>query len=79
MGALLVTGLSFYNPEFIPLFSVILLIDLVIGSRKDLVKLVRCLNNKQRLLSLKRINAGIKEEINTCYPDISKHSKGKSD
>lgn len=77
MGALLVTGLSFYNPKFILVFLIILLIDLVIGIRKDLVKLVRCLNNKQKLLSLKRINTDIEEEINTCYPDISKHNKGK--
>lgn len=78
VGALLVTGLSFYNPKFILVFSVILLIDLVIDSRKDLLKLVRCLNNKRQLLSLKRINTGLREEINTCYPDISKHNKGKS-
>lgn len=78
MGALLVTGLSFYNPKFILVFSVILLIDLVIDSRKDLVKLVRCLNNKQKLLSLKRINTNIAEEVNTCYLDLSKHNKGKS-
>jgi len=78
MGALLVTGLSFYNPEFIIVFPIILFIDLVIGSHKDLIKLVRCLKNKQQLLSLKRINAGIEEEINSCYLDISKHNKGKS-
>lgn len=78
MGALLVTGLSFYNPEFIIVFPVILFIDLVIGSRKDLIKLVRCLKNKQQLLSLKRLNADIEEEINSCYLNVSKHNKGKS-
>ncbi|AYH92339.1 hypothetical protein HOU40_gp103 [Lactobacillus phage Bromius] len=80
MGALLVTGLSFYNPEFIIVFPIILFIDLVIGSHKDSIKLVRCLNNKQQLLSLKRLNADIEEEINTCYLDldISKHNKGES-
>ena len=78
MGALLVMGLSFYDPEFILVFSVILLIDLMIGSRKNLIKLVRCLNNKQQLLSLKRINADIEKEINTCYLNVSRNSKGKS-
>jgi len=78
MEALLVTGLSFYNPEFIIVFPIILFIDLVIGSHKDLIKLVRCLKNKQQLLSLKRLNADIEEEINTCYLDISKHNKGES-
>lgn len=78
MGTLLVTGLSFYNPEFILVFSVISFIDLVISSRKDLIKIVRCLKNKQRLLSLKRISNDIEEEINICYLDTSKHSKDKS-
>jgi len=78
MGVLLVTGLSFYNPEFILLFSVILFIDWVMGSRKDLIKLVRCLKNKQQLLSLKRINADIEKEINTCYLNVSRNSKDKS-
>jgi len=78
VGALLVAGMSFYNLEFIIVFPVILFIDLVIGSHKDLIKLVRCLNNKQKLLSLKRINADIEREINTYYLDISKHSKDKS-
>lgn len=78
MGALLVTGLSFYNSEFIIVFPIILFIDLVIGSHKDSIKLVRCLNNKQQLLSLKRLNADIEEEINTCYLDISRNSKDKS-
>ena len=78
MGALLVTGLSFYNPEFIIVFPIILFIYLVIGSHKDLIKLVRCLKNKQQLLSLKRLNADIEEEINTCYLDISRNSKDKS-
>jgi len=78
MGALLVTGLSFYNPEFIIVFPIILFIYLVIGSHKDLIKLGRCLKNKQQLLSLKRLNADIEEEINTCYLDISKHNKGES-
>ena len=79
MGALLVMGLSFYDPEFILVFSVILLIDLMIGSRKNLIKIVRCLNNKQQLLSLKRISKDIEKEVNTCYLDIGKHNKGKSD
>jgi len=78
MGALLVTGLSFYNPEFIIVFPIILFIYLVIGSHKDLIKLGRCLKNKQQLLSLKRLNADIEEEINTCYLDISRNSKDKS-
>ena len=78
MGALLVTGLSFYNPEFIIVFPVILFIDLVIGSHKDLIKLVRCLKNKQQLLSLKRINADIEREINSCYLNVSRNSKDKS-
>ena len=78
MGALLVTGLSFYNPKFIIVFPVILFIDLVIGSHKDLVKLARCLNNKQKLLSLKRINADIEREINICYLNVSRNSKDKS-
>jgi len=78
MEALLVTGLSFYNPEFIIVFPIILFIYLVIGSHKDLIKLGRCLKNKQQLLSLKRLNADIEEEINTCYLDISKHNKGES-
>lgn len=78
MGALLVTGLSFYNPEFIIVFPIILFIYLVIGSHKDLIKLVRCLKNKQQLLSLKRINADIEKEINTCYLNVSRNSKDKS-
>lgn len=78
MGALLVAGISFYNPEFILVFSTIILIDLIIGSRKDSIKLVRCSNNKQQLLSLKRINADIEREISSCYLKVSKHSKGKS-
>lgn len=78
MGALLVAGISFYDPKSILVFSAIIFIDLVMSSRKDLIKIVRCLNNKQQLLSLKRINADIEEEINTCYLDLSKHSKGKS-
>lgn len=78
MGALLIIGLSFYNPKFIIVFPVILFIDLVIGSHKDLVKLARCLNNKQQLLSLKRINADIEREISSCYLNVGKHSKDKS-
>lgn len=78
MEALLVAGLSFYNPKFILVFSVIILIELAIGSHKYLIKLVRCLNNKQQLLSLKIVNANIGKELNTRYLDISKHSKDKS-
>jgi len=78
MGALLVIELLFYNPEFIIVFPVILLIDLVMGNCKDLIKLARCLKNKQQLLSLKRINADIEREINSCYLNVSKHNKGKS-
>ena len=78
MGALLVAGISFYDPEFILVFSVILVIDLIIGSRKNSIKILRCLKNKQQLLFLKRISNGIEKEINTCYLDIGKQ-KGKSD
>lgn len=78
VGALLVTGLSFYDPEFILVFPVILFIDLVIGSHMDLIKLSRCMDNKQQLLSLKKVNSDIEKEINTCYLDTSRHSKGKS-
>lgn len=78
MGALLVAGVSFYNPEFILVFSAIIFIDLIVGSHKSLIKLARCLKNKQQLLSLRRLNADIEEEINTCYLDISKHNKGES-
>lgn len=78
MGALLVAGLSFYDPEFMLVFSVIKVIDLIIGSRKNSIKLSRCLNNKQQLLFLKRDNADIEREINTFYLDLSKHNKGKS-
>lgn len=77
-GVLIVTGLSFYNPKFIMVFSVILFINLVMGNRKDLIKLVRCLKSKQQLLSLKRINADIEKEINTCYLNVSRNSKDKS-
>jgi len=76
MGALLVAGISFYNPEFILVFSAIIFIDLIIGSHKSLIKLVRCLNNKRQLLFLKRISSGIEKEVNTFYLDISKQ-KGK--
>lgn len=76
MGALLVAGLSFYDPEFMLVFSVIIVIDLMIGSHKNLIKILRCLRNKQQLLFLKRISKDIEKEVNTCYLDISKHSKG---
>lgn len=78
VGALLVTGLSFYDPEFILVFLVILFINFVLGSGGYLIKLVRCMDNKQKLLSLQRVNADIEEEVNTCYSNISKHNKGKS-
>lgn len=76
--ALLVSGLSFYDPEFILVFSAIILIDLIIGSRKNSIKMLRGLKNKQQLLLLKRINTGIEKEINNCYLTSGKHSKGKS-
>ena len=79
MEALLIIGLSFYNPKFIIVFPVILFIDLVIGSHKNSIKILRCMRNKQQLLSLKRINTDIEREINICYLNAGKHNKGKSD
>jgi len=77
MGALLVAGLSFYDPEFMLVFSVIIVINLIIGSHKNSIKILRCVRNKQQLLSLKRINTDIEKEVNTFYLDISEQ-KGKS-
>lgn len=77
-GVLIVTGLSFYNPKFIMVFLIIMIINFVTINPKDFLKLVGCLKNKQQLLSLKRINADIEREINACYLNIDKHSKGKS-
>ena len=77
-GALLVAGQSFYDPKFILVFSVIIFIELIIGRRMYLRKLVILLKNKQQLLSLKRSSTGIEEEVDTCYLNISKHNKDKS-
>ena len=77
-GILIVTGLSFYNPKFIMVFLIIMVINLVTINHNDFVKLVGCLKNKQQLLSLKRINADIEREINVCYLNIGKNRKGKS-
>lgn len=77
-GILIVTGLSFYNPKFIMVFSIIMIINLVTNNHNDFVKIAECFKNKQQLLLLKRINADIEQEIKVCYLNIGKHSKDKS-
>lgn len=77
-GVLIVTGLSFYNPKFIMVFLIIMIINLAIINHNDFVRIAECFKNKQQLLSLKRINAGIEKEVNTFYLNIGKHSKDKS-
>lgn len=76
--ALIVTGLSFCNPKFIMVFLIIVFINLVTSNHNDFVKIAECFKNKQQLLSLKRINADIEQEIRVCYLNIGKHNKDKS-